>query len=249
MAWTNGSSKWQTKTGWVGGYGATILGEWDTCASLPPTMKDTINTGELCAVLVVVKQFGSANRKLAVAIDCEYLYAGLQGAAYRWRDNGWVSATGLIADVDIWQQLLAAIQSSCKIFQWVKIPSHVGLHGTDVADELANRGRLTSPLYQSRRPPLTVPVGVAVCTPTPPRTEVASYYTLTVLLPPRPPYGTLGSHPPMDTPAGNAFAPGWASLFLMTSSALLHRSNPKLCFWMRLLVMNIWHTIRPVVSH
>ena len=153
MAWTDGSAKWQPKTGWVGGYGATILGEWETCASLPPTMKQTLNRAELFVVLVVVQQFGSVNRKMAVAIDSEYAYTGLQGAAYRWRDNGWVSTAGPVANVDLWQQLLDVIQSSCTVFQWVKIPSHVGLHGNDVANELANRGRLMSPLYQSCRPP------------------------------------------------------------------------------------------------
>ena len=88
VAWTDGSAKWQAKTGWVGGYGATILGEWETCASLSPTMKQTINKAELYAVFVVIQQFGAPNRKLAVAIDSEYVYADLQGATYRWRDNG-----------------------------------------------------------------------------------------------------------------------------------------------------------------
>ena len=148
VAWADGSTKWQTKIGW-GGYGATILGEWETCAYLPPTMKHTINRAKLRAVLVVVQQFGSANRKSVVAIDPEYTYAGLQGAAYRSRDNGWVASAGLVADVDLWQQPLDVLQSSCTIFQWVKILSHVGLHGNDVADELANRGRLMSPLHQS----------------------------------------------------------------------------------------------------
>ena len=36
VAWTNGPAKWQAKIGWVGGYGATILGKWETVPlSLP----------------------------------------------------------------------------------------------------------------------------------------------------------------------------------------------------------------------
>ena len=88
-----------------------------------------------------------------MAIDSKYAYAGLQGAAYRWRDNGWVSASGPVSNVDLWPQLLEAIQSFGTIFQWVKIPCHVGLHGNDAADELANRGRLMSPLYPPPPPP------------------------------------------------------------------------------------------------
>ena len=106
--------------------------------------------------------------KLAVAIDFEYVYAGLQGAASRWRDNGWVSATGPVANVHLWQQLLETIQSSCTIFQWVKIPRHVGLHGNNVVD------------YTSHVDPPPLPVGVAVCTPTPPRREIPCNHALTL---------------------------------------------------------------------
>ena len=44
-------------------------------------MKHTINRAESMAVIVVVKQFGTLNRRIAAAMDLEYIYSGLQGAA------------------------------------------------------------------------------------------------------------------------------------------------------------------------
>ena len=43
IAWTDGSAKWEGRKGWVGGYRATILGEWEECAPLPTSIKQTIN--------------------------------------------------------------------------------------------------------------------------------------------------------------------------------------------------------------
>mmetsp|Transcript_24458 Transcript_24458/g.38679 ORF Transcript_24458/g.38679 Transcript_24458/m.38679 type:complete len:133 (+) Transcript_24458:1225-1623(+) len=108
-------------------------------------MKQTINRAELMAVITVVRQFGSHNRKIAVAMDSEYVYSGLQGVAARWRQNRWVTASGPVSNVDLWIQLLDPVEASCSILHWVKIPSHAGLRGND---DLANRGRLRSgPLY------------------------------------------------------------------------------------------------------
>jgi ribonuclease HI len=65
-------------------------------------MKHTINRAELMAVIVVVKQFGTLNRRIAVAMDSEYVYSRLQGAAARWKHNGWVYATGPVSNTDLW---------------------------------------------------------------------------------------------------------------------------------------------------
>ena len=62
------------------------------------------------------------------------------------------------------------MRSSTTLFHWIKIPSHACLHGNDVADQLANGGRLSSPLHRTSRcqPPAQL-LGVAINTPTPPR--------------------------------------------------------------------------------
>ena len=64
--------------------------------------------------------------------------------------NGWVSATGPVSNADLWIQLTSLLESSCTVFHWIKIPSHKGLRGNDVADELANKGRLVFSLYSVR---------------------------------------------------------------------------------------------------
>ena len=138
----------------MGGYRATSLGEWETSAPLPWAMKQTINRAELVAVIAVVQQFGTLDREIAVAVESEYVYAGLQGSAHWSQQNGWVSAAGPVSNADLWIQPWDLIASSTAIVDWIKIPSHTGLHGNDVADQLANHGPLSSSLYHSsRRPP------------------------------------------------------------------------------------------------
>ena len=194
--WIDGSAKWGTKTGWVAGYGATILGEWEDCGPLAPEMKHTINRAELMAVIVVVKQFGTLNRRIAVAMDSEYVYSGLQGAAARWKQNGWVSATGPVSNADLWIQLTSLLESSCTVFHWIKIPSHTGLRGNDVADDLANKGRLMASLYSIRSHHRHV--GMAIRTPTSPR-PVAVRSPVARRAPPPPP-------PEMQQPAATPVA-------------------------------------------
>ena len=100
----------------MGEYGAIILGEWQTSASLISEMERTINRADLMAVIAVVQRFGALNRKIAVAMDSEYVYAGLQGSARRWQQNGLVSAIGPVSNLDLWIQLLDLIASSTTIF-------------------------------------------------------------------------------------------------------------------------------------
>ena len=77
VTWTDGSAKWEGRKGWVGGYGATILGEWEECAPLPIGMKQTIKGAELMVVITVIERFGSDHRRIVVAMDSEYVYSGL----------------------------------------------------------------------------------------------------------------------------------------------------------------------------
>ena len=69
----------------------------------PPTTKQMINRAELCAIIAVIQQFCSMNRIIAIALDSGYVYPGLQGAACTWWDNGWISVSGPISNVDLWQ--------------------------------------------------------------------------------------------------------------------------------------------------
>ena len=74
--WTTGSARWRFKVGWVGGYGATILGEWDMCHFLPPCTKQTIYR----AVYVYItygynfgcKDFWIGKLKTGSAMDSDY---------------------------------------------------------------------------------------------------------------------------------------------------------------------------------
>ena len=99
--------------------------------------------------MAVIQQAKAQHSKVTVAMDSECVYLGCRGLA-RYRLNAWVSCTVTVSNVGLWIQLLELIGSSKTSFRWLKIPSHTGLHGNkEVADQLANDGRLASPLYAS----------------------------------------------------------------------------------------------------
>ena len=54
------------------------------------------------AAVIVIKQFRSRNRKVAMAMDSEYVYSRLQGSAARWRQNGWVATSAPVSNMDLW---------------------------------------------------------------------------------------------------------------------------------------------------
>ena len=156
------------------------------------------------AIIIVVTQFGSLGRKLAVAMNSEYVYSGLQGAAFRWQQNGWVSSAGPVSNVDLWIRLLSLVELSSSIFHWVKIPSHAGLRGNDVADELANKGRSQSSLYHSRQS--NAQVGLAIHPPPPPRLPSYKRSVTEEAHPGTPLQGPSPRATPFDTPGRNLFS-------------------------------------------
>ena len=42
--------------------------------------------------------------------------------------------------MDLWQQLLGEVEAPGPFVQWLHVPSHIGVHGNDTADLLADMG-------------------------------------------------------------------------------------------------------------
>ena len=55
--------------------------------------------------------------------------------------------SGLVSDVDIWEQILVPCLQFVGEVCWLKVPAHCGVPGNEEAETLANEGRLDSPLY------------------------------------------------------------------------------------------------------
>ena len=65
-------------------------------------MKQTINRAEILAVTAVIRRFGGTSRKIGVAMDSEFVYAGLQRVAAKWELNRWVSSASPMLNVNLW---------------------------------------------------------------------------------------------------------------------------------------------------
>ena len=88
--------------------------------------------------------------KFAIATDSQYIYDGVTGLAYKWHWSRWVNKQGPVATVDLLIRVLQLMDESSLTLRWIKVPGHtvVAIEGNRRANLLADKGRLSSPLYQ-----------------------------------------------------------------------------------------------------
>ena len=111
-----------------------------------------------------------------------------------------MGSAGPVSNVPLWKELLQHPDSTFQDILWVKGPSHVNVEGNEQADTLANNGRLSNPLYPTRKTPKVHPARQRVkrtCqvaaqrSPSrevsPPRPTVLNFEQCTNLQGPRPP--------------------------------------------------------------
>jgi len=99
---------------------------------------DTTNQRmELFAVLDAVRTLGVDGRPLAIHSDSTYVVNCFRdGWWVKWRRNGWRnSKKEPVANVDLWQPLVALVEECDVTFQWVK--GHSGHPMNDLVDALA----------------------------------------------------------------------------------------------------------------
>ena len=156
LIFTDGSSERFEGLGYVGGYGVFSKLPVSLSAPVPLHMKQTINAAELMAALQAL-QLHANEPKVTICTDSEYVLKGAQGAALRWQARGWVGSAGPVSNVPLWKELLQHLDSTFQDILWVKVPSHVNVEGNEQADTLAHNGRLSNPLYPTRKTPKVHP--------------------------------------------------------------------------------------------
>ena len=71
--------------------------------------------------------------------DSQYVKGGITSWIHNWKRNGWKTAAKKpVKNVDLWQQLDAAIERHEVTWHWVK--GHAGNAENEKADELAREG-------------------------------------------------------------------------------------------------------------
>lgn len=98
----------------------------------------TNNRMELTAVIAALQ---ALTRPVPVRLytDSRYVLDGITRWIPGWERNGWMTAARKpVKNVDLWQQLVAAMAPHKVSWQWVK--GHAGDPGNERADELARLG-------------------------------------------------------------------------------------------------------------
>ena len=71
--------------------------------------------------------------------DSQYVMKGIQEWLPNWKKRGWkTAAKEPVKNADLWQKLDEEVNRHQVSWQWVR--GHIGHHGNERADQLANRG-------------------------------------------------------------------------------------------------------------
>ena len=121
-----------------GGWGA-ILRYGDVEKELSGAEPDTTNNRmELTAVIRALETL-TRPCLVRVTTDSKYVMDGITQWLPNWKKRGWKTADKKpVKNVDLWQQLDAAVQRHTVQWEWVR--GHTGHPENELADALANRG-------------------------------------------------------------------------------------------------------------
>ncbi len=103
-------------------------------------------TNNRMELMAAIQGLGSLSRgcKVQLNTDSKYVLQGITEWLPNWKKRGWKTAAKKpVKNVDLWQQLEAAIQHHEIDWQWIK--GHSGDAGNERADTLANLGIDTLP--------------------------------------------------------------------------------------------------------
>jgi ribonuclease HI len=102
----------------------------------PPT------TNNKCELLAVIKALEIITEKnILIYTDSQYVQKGITSWIHHWKRNGYKKPNGdCVLNTDLWKRLDYLYNQKNVTIQYVK--GHAGIHGNEMADQLANRGAM-----------------------------------------------------------------------------------------------------------
>jgi len=95
---------------------------------------------EMMAPLAAFDAMQEKDIPLLVESDSKFLIDGMNDWRHRWQPNGWRKSNGeLVANLDLWQLLVAANDSRPVLWTWVR--GHNGHELNELADKLASSAK------------------------------------------------------------------------------------------------------------
>jgi len=121
-----------------GGWGALLLHNAHRRELKGGETETTNNRMELMAVIKGMQALKN-HCKVVIYTDSTYVMKGITEWIGAWKRRGWKTAAKKpVKNVDLWQQLEAALDGHDVKWRWVK--GHSGNPGNERADELARQG-------------------------------------------------------------------------------------------------------------
>lgn len=142
--WTDGACSGNPGPG---GWGAVLVYNGTEKELSGGAAETTNNRMELTAA---IEALNALKRPCAIDLhtDSQYVKGGITGWIFGWKKNGWKTADKKpVKNVDLWQQLDAALQRHDVAWHWVK--GHAGNEANEKADLLARQGM--APFKPARR--------------------------------------------------------------------------------------------------
>ena len=142
--WTDGACSGNPGPG---GWGAVLVYNGTEKELFGGAAETTNNRMELTAA---IEALNALKRPCAIDLhtDSQYVKGGITGWIFGWKKNGWKTADKKpVKNVDLWQQLDAALQRHDVAWHWVK--GHAGNEANEKADLLARQGM--APFKPARR--------------------------------------------------------------------------------------------------
>jgi len=140
VVYTDGSCFNNGKANAKGGIGVYFNDGCSLNVSAPLPGKQSNNRAELQAAvkaLTIVRDRGLG--PVQIRTDSGYVKMGITNWIKTWKKNGWRTASNNeVKNVEDWRELDAMAASLDVDWQWVE--AHKGIHGNEMADQLANDG-------------------------------------------------------------------------------------------------------------
>lgn len=104
--------------------------------------KPTNNQAELYAILIALQE-SSEYQKILIRSDSSYSINCLTKWCYNWIDNGWKTSQGNdVLNKELIVSIMDKMAESSHIVEFNHVPGHNGIAFNEMADRLANEGRL-----------------------------------------------------------------------------------------------------------
>ena len=124
-----------------GGWGALLRAPSGAQRELFGGARETTNNR--MEMTAVIEALNALKRPCDVVlhVDSQYVLKGITEWLAGWKAKGWKTAAKQpVKNVDLWQQLDAAVSQSGHRIEWRWVKGHAGDPGNERADALANQG-------------------------------------------------------------------------------------------------------------